>query len=232
MLDDERFAGFGSYIMKSYVTWLQAAGARVVPLVRDEPQQETLRKLAGVNGVLFPGGDGDYLDYGRFVYQAVRQANDEGAFLPLWGTCLGYENLVSYVATEGWGVLDVYDIDSASLALELTVPAESSQLYRWLGADAHLFETHAVAYNSHHWSMDPAKFASDPGLAAMFNLTAIARMPAPDGRPIVQSIESSKYPFYGTQFHPEKSASIFNPTQAVNHSWCVVCALAGTALQH
>lgn len=88
---DPRFAPYkdGSYIMKAYVQWLQAAGARVVPLVRGEPEDETLRKLAGVNGVLFPGGDGDYEEFGRFIFNAVRAQNDAGNYLPLWGTCMG-----------------------------------------------------------------------------------------------------------------------------------------------
>ena len=30
------------------------------------------------------------------------------------------------------------------------------------------------------------------------------------------------YPFYGTQFHPEKAARIFSDQQAVNHSWVSV----------
>ena len=47
-------------------------------------------------------------------------------------------------------------------------------------------------------------------------------MPAPDNRPFVASYETTgdmaKYPFYGTQFHPEKAARIFNEQQAVDHS--------------
>jgi len=34
---------------------------------------------------------------------------------------MGYENMVSYVATEGWNVLDVYDLDSASLTVDFVV---------------------------------------------------------------------------------------------------------------
>ena len=44
--------------------------------------------------------------------------------------------------------------------------------------------------------MNPDKFNTDKGLSDMFKLTAISYMP--DGKPIVASIESDKYPFYGT----------------------------------
>lgn len=177
----------------------------------------TLDKLSRVNGVVFPGGDGDYLDYGRFVFNAIRQINDNGTYLPLWGTCMGYENMVSYVSVDGWNVLDVYNLDSASLTLEFTKDPSETKLYSWLGPEARLFEDHNVTYNSHHWSMNPDKFNTDKGLSDMFKLTAISHMP--DGRPIVASVESDRYPFIGTQFHPEKPTRIFKEDQAVNHSW-------------
>jgi gamma-glutamyl hydrolase len=217
MQGDPRFAGKKSYIMKAYAQWLQAAGARVVPLILGEPPDETLRKLAGLNAVLLPGGDGDYLEFGRFIYTAVKAANDAGVFTPLWGTCMGYENMASYEATAGWAVLSVYDIDSASLPLSFVKDPAITGMYGWLGADARLFEAGAFAYNSHHWSMDPGKFQTDAGLAAVFELTAISHMT--DGRPIVASMESPHYPFFGTQYHPEKPASIHAPSTHANHSW-------------
>lgn len=122
---------------------------------------------------------------------------------------MGYENMVSYVSDEGWDVLSVYDLDSASLAVEFVVDPQTTKLYQWLGAEAYLFEDHNVTYNSHHWSMNPDKFKTDKNLSAMFTLTGISYMPEPDGRPIVASIESEKYPFFGTQFHPEKPTRIF-----------------------
>ena len=130
---------------------------------------------------------------------------------------MGYENMVSYISDDGWNVLNVYDLDSASLALKFVIDPATTKLYNWLGTEAFLFEDHNVTYNSHHWSMNPDKFNTDKGLASMFKLTAISYMP--DGRPIVASIESEKYPFYGTQFHPEKPTRIFKEDQAVNHSW-------------
>lgn len=58
--------------MKSYVDFVEAAGARVVPLIVGESEEITLAKLKKLNGVLFPGGDGDYLEYGRFIYNTIK----------------------------------------------------------------------------------------------------------------------------------------------------------------
>jgi len=62
---DPRFDGYRSYIMSSNVELLQSAGARVVPLIRDDPWEVTLEKLGKINGVLYPGGDGNYSVFGK-----------------------------------------------------------------------------------------------------------------------------------------------------------------------
>ena len=90
-------------------------------------------------------------------------------------------------------------------------------MYGLLGDRAFLFENYNVTYNAHHWGMNPDKFNTDNGLSQIFHHTAISYMP--DGRPFVASIESEKYPFFGTQFHPEKVPRIFKEDLEVDHSW-------------
>jgi len=74
-------------------------------------------------------------------------------------------------------------------------------MFSWLGDEAFLFEDHNMTWNGHNWAVNPAKFDTDPGLKEMFEVTSISYMP--DGRPFVATVESRKYPFFGTQFHPE-----------------------------
>jgi gamma-glutamyl-gamma-aminobutyrate hydrolase PuuD len=76
MKNDTRFKDYNTYIMKSYVTWLEANGARVIPLINGEPETLTTYKLSKVNAVLFPGGDGDYLEYGRLIFNKIKAIND------------------------------------------------------------------------------------------------------------------------------------------------------------
>jgi len=86
--------------MATFVNFLESAGARVIPMVNGEPKEVTLDKLSRVNGVLFPGGDGDYLDYGKFIFDTAKEINDNGTYFPIWGTCMGYENFATYAATQ------------------------------------------------------------------------------------------------------------------------------------
>lgn len=222
MLNDTRFEGYNSYIMKSYAGWVEDAGARVMPLIMGETEEITYQKLSQVNGVLYPGGEGNYSAYGKLIFDRVKEINDNGTYLPIWATCAGQHFIISYVADAGWDVLDVYEMDSASLTLEFDYGDPTDiKMFKALGPKAWLLSEYNVTYNSHHWSLNPDKFVTDKGLGAFFKPTSLSSMP--DGRKFVASMETTgaaaHYPFYLTQFHPEKASRIFNEDQAVNHSW-------------
>jgi gamma-glutamyl hydrolase len=93
MKPDPRFKEYRTYVMASYVDWLEAAGARVVPLILGEPEEITRDKLSKLNGIFLPGGDGDFFYYGKFIYDTVKEYNDKGIHYPIWGTCIGYEDM-------------------------------------------------------------------------------------------------------------------------------------------
>jgi gamma-glutamyl hydrolase len=54
--------------MGAYVKYIESSGARVVPIIWGEPEEDILEKLKHIDGVLFPGGDGDDYDLGKFVF--------------------------------------------------------------------------------------------------------------------------------------------------------------------
>lgn len=74
-----------------------------------------------------------------------------------------------------------------------------------------------MLYNSHHFGVNPDKFKNDKKLKDTYEVTAISNLA--DGTPFVASIESKKYPFFATQFHPEKSSYVFVENKGINHSW-------------
>ena len=46
MHNDTRFDNYTTYIMATFVEFMESAGARVIPLVRGEPEDVTLNKLS------------------------------------------------------------------------------------------------------------------------------------------------------------------------------------------
>ena len=87
---DSRFNGYSTYIMAAYVQSIESAGARVVPLIMGEAWSVTLDKINRLDGIFFPGGSGDYKDFGKQIFDTVKILNDQGTFYPMWGTCLGF----------------------------------------------------------------------------------------------------------------------------------------------
>jgi len=69
--DDHRWDNYTSFIKGGYVRWLQSAGARVVPILIDEPTEVIQKKLESVNGVFFPGSiiDGNYVELARYILE-------------------------------------------------------------------------------------------------------------------------------------------------------------------
>jgi len=118
MKKDPRFDKYNSYIMAAYIDHILAAGARVVPLILNEDEDVTMKKLDSLNGVLFPGGDGGYYSYGEFVFNYALEKNKNGTYFPIWGTCLGYEYIMEYTATAGKGVIGSYNYPNGSLPIE------------------------------------------------------------------------------------------------------------------
>ena len=87
--------------MQAYVNFMESAGARVVPIIMTDEQSVTDDKLNKMNGVLFPGGAGNYRDVGDYIYKQLIEKNDAGSWYPLWGTCLGFENLARFASDSG-----------------------------------------------------------------------------------------------------------------------------------
>ena len=192
-----------SYIMGAYVRFMQSAGARVVPIYYDESDEDTLEKMGKISGVLMPGGGGDYVAKGQFISDQARKMNDEGSFFPVWGTCLGFERLAIYTASDQDNVLEKYGAHSISMELEFTENPMSSNMYCSMPSDQiNSLETGNFTYNSHSYSVSPEKMKSDDSLRDFWTVTATTK--DADGRDFVASMEGRDYPFMATQFHPEK----------------------------
>ncbi|CDW78649.1 peptidase c26 family protein [Stylonychia lemnae] len=215
---DHRYKGKTSYIMSSYIDYLKSAGARTVPLIYDGNLDDELAKIDHLNGVFYCGGSGAgaYDVFGKKVFEKVKKMNDEGNYLPIWGTCLGFEDLAMYASDNSDKTLSPFNADDESYSISYLVPPKDTKMYSILGDDAHVFEKYNITYNHHSYGVSPDAFNLDQGLASIFTPTSISY--DDDGKPFVASMESKQYPFYATQFHPEKAQFIFYPKTKIDHS--------------
>ncbi|KAL9160343.1 hypothetical protein ABFS82_08G193200 [Erythranthe guttata] len=86
-----------------------AAGARVIPLIYNEPLELRNEKLNLVNGVIFTAKSGVYFDVVKSIFEInVRRKNDAGHHFPLLAICLGFE-LLTMIVSEDENIMDKFN---------------------------------------------------------------------------------------------------------------------------
>ncbi|XP_062424193.1 gamma-glutamyl hydrolase isoform X3 [Rhea pennata] len=171
----KKFHQFGSsYIAASYVKFLESAGARVVPIRLNLADEEYDKLFHSINGVLFPGGGVDlrtskYAKVAKIFYQKALEANDKGDYFPVWGTCLGHEEL-TYL-TSGEILLVNTNTDGFSFPLNFTSAAKNSRLFKNFPDDIlHAFATEPLTSNFHMWSISMQNFTKNEKLRNFYKV--------------------------------------------------------------
>ncbi|TRY86447.1 hypothetical protein DNTS_018466 [Danionella cerebrum] len=196
-----------SYIAASYVKFLESAGARVVPLMIDKPEDEYTRLFRSINGVLFPGGGASlessgYSRAGTIFYKLALEANSKGDYFPIWGTCLGFE-LLSFL-TSGEKLLSPTNTSGIALPLNFTEEAGDGRMFRDFPDELKKsLATEALTENSHNWSVSTEDFTKSERLKSFYRVLSTNS----DGqKEFVSTMEAYSFPIYATQWHPEKNA--------------------------
>jgi gamma-glutamyl hydrolase len=139
--EEAGYSQYSSYFPASYVKWLEAAGARVVPLNYSAPLPSLIASLQYINGALFTGGGANFTnpDGSMTQFAVAAQAifnesyvawEERGEVWPLWGTCQGHE-LISFLASglDNNILASGFDSENLTLPLNLTSAASSSRMY-------------------------------------------------------------------------------------------------------
>ena len=169
-----------SYIAASYVKYLESAGARVVPIPHFYTPLQIKDIFQHVNGVLLPGGGASliashpsfYYKHGKQLFHLALKANDNGIYIPVWGTCLGFQAIHVFQAdsTEEC-ILSRRVASDLALPLRYTSNAETSKLFRPMSRDLYdLLAKEGLTYNSHHQGISRETYNSTPLLKDFFKV--------------------------------------------------------------
>eukprot|EP00775_Hariotina_reticulata_P005931 gene5931-6171_t len=213
------------YIAASYVKWVEAAGGRVVPIRFYASDNELHRLFKTVNGLVFPGGltwlwlDAPYVIAARKLFNWAVEANNNGDVFPIHGTCLGFQLLHILVSNVSRNDL-LIETDSVShpSTLEWTGAEKNSRFFAQLPGDlyAKLADpTLNLAIQNHEYGLPPPFYERWPILKEWYNILTTSK--DRNGVEYVSTMEAKKYPFTGTQWHPEKPTSEFG-MEEVPHS--------------
>ncbi|KAM3966326.1 gamma-glutamyl hydrolase A [Aphomia sociella] len=213
---------YTSYIAASYVKDVEASGARVVPILIGKDREYYREILSKINGVLLPGGatyfnqsDG-YADAGQHIYEIALELNDAGDFFPIFGTCLGFELLIILASGRGEKENRIRCYSYSNIPLDFTEDYRDSKMFKEAPEDVlTLLDNEDVTVNAHQFCI------VDENLRA-YHLEKDWRVTSysddDNGVKFIATIEHNRYPFYGVQFHPEKSSFEWKLSKNYPHS--------------
>ncbi|XP_069387608.1 gamma-glutamyl hydrolase-like isoform X2 [Paralichthys olivaceus] len=182
---EQRTTAGSSYIAASYVKFLESAGARVVPVRVNLTEEEYTEIFNSINGLVLPGGE----------------ANDASDYFPIWGSCLGFQQLTFLTAKEN--LLTPTDTQAVALPLNLTQKAYSSRLFQSFPEDVlRSLAEESLAPHFHKFGLSTKNYSENARLKKFYKVLSTNH----DGKTeFISTMEAYRYPFYALQWHPEKT---------------------------
>ncbi|OIV92464.1 hypothetical protein TanjilG_02227 [Lupinus angustifolius] len=196
-----------SYIAASYVKFVEAAGARVIPLIYNEPHSKLQKKLDLVNGVLFTGGSaksGLYFETVRRIFKKILERNDAGDHFPLYATCLGFELLTMIISKDN-NILEEFSALNQASTLQFVENAniEGTVFQRFPPDLLKKMSTECLVMQNHRYGISPGKFLANEKLSSFFEILSTCK--DEDDKVYVSTVYSRNYPVTAFQWHPEKN---------------------------
>ena len=129
--------------------------------------------------------------------------NDDGVYFPIWGTCLGMEQMTTWPLDPPQNLLsNCTGAEAIPLPVNFTKEASTSKLYG--NAPSYILDTLAnekITPNFHSFCLSMKTYLSNPALRSFYTVTTTNTDSS--GLVYASSMESKQYPFYGVQWHPE-----------------------------
>lgn len=224
-----------NYLAASYPKYIEAAGARVVPVQWDLPHDNLTQILHSLNGFLITGGSSAFADptnsskltpFGQtleIIINEVIKMNDNGTHFPLWGTCMGFQAIVCIIAGQSSGnyacLRQTEGFVKVSKNISLYNVSREGGMYAELLPEVEsALNNQAITYFNAHFLVKPDIWTSNPGLTNNFTLLACTNESSGNGT-LPVAIAGKKYPIFASQFHPEKPQFEWVPKQNIPHSY-------------
>jgi len=225
---DETPGSTMTYISASYVKWIESAGARVVVVPYDAHESVLSMLFESVNGLLYTGGgqtllfNTTYMQTLQYFYRRAIEENNKGINFPIWGTCQGFQALSILTANDN-SVLQNYAFDSENLPLSLGFTKEISKSKLFFNASniVDILSSQKVTMNLHHDGVDPQLYiGGNEKLTHFYRLLSVNV--DRKNKPFGSTIEAINYPFYATQWHPERNIFEWDEPEDLDHSYNAV----------
>ncbi|KAL0289556.1 UNVERIFIED_CONTAM: Gamma-glutamyl hydrolase 2 [Sesamum calycinum] len=197
-----------SYIAASYVKFVESGGARVIPLIYNEPPEILHKKLKLVNGVLLPGGStkrGVHFEIVESIFKSVLAKNNAGDHFPLLAICLGFELLAMIVAKDR-SILEEFNSkdDPSPLHFKKHSNIHGTVFERFPPLLLKKLTVGCLVMEHHRHGISPERFRNNKNLKSFFKILTTST--CKDNKTYVSTVQARRYPMTAFQWHPEKNA--------------------------
>ena len=209
-----------------YIKHIEAAGAIPVPMnTLQMTDEEVVEFMGKVNGVFLTGGTINVIEKGkntsrilqksRLIHDTAKEMNDRGIHFPIYGICQGIQEMgLNTMDDISHFSIELFDhankCDSLTMACD---PAES-----WLLGDypdySELESENVFFYHKNGIQLND--FFNDRGMKESWKVLGTCK--DKNNVEMVALMEHKQYPFFGTQFHPEKIMAEFHPEANMPHT--------------
>lgn len=189
------------------------SGINTIPLPFFLSKAEIINVLYQVNGLVLIGGGvplitskGQKTAFMKkldFIISVAKQLNDRGTPFPIWASCLGYESLLIHdigIKAVNMARIAVNDENKRQKLVWDYKQLQRSVFFKHLPKeDFKTLEDQELMIFAHRWAFLPTYIKKS-------SYRVIASSTDINNRNFVSFVENKHYPFFGSQFHPEKIA--------------------------
>jgi len=210
-----------SEVVGSYVDWVQQTGAEVALIPFDMPWETLTQVLSMTDGMVLPGGAAELVDfknasktspYQNRISQVLGWVKHQNLvkkrYYPVWGTCLGFEEMVIHFAGNlGSALQDGFDDHAKYHAVNLKEDFWKSEFFKGLSVGKDMINSvfnAPIAYYYHSEGIEVNHFKNHGNGALGKHLRLLGSSKNDAGREFAAIFESKDLPMWFVQFHPEK----------------------------
>lgn len=213
-------------ISNNYVKWIGASGGRVVAMHVWQSDEEIIKILESVNGVLIQGGkepvdkNDIYTQKVNLIINKAKEINDSGKVFPILGSCLGFEFLIMNELPDQnkEDIFSRVDVGPTIRRVEFSdIDVEGSQLMKYVSlSDKESMRNEDILTRFHYYAMLPYTYNQLDKIKETYK--AISYSTDKNKIDYIIAIEGKKYPFFGVNYHMEKTVFHINEGESVSGS--------------
>jgi gamma-glutamyl hydrolase len=204
-----------NYISYAYNKWLLSYGCYTIYININLSDDELTKIFYETDGLLIPGGD-------EYPYENVRTYKVSILFLnlamehgnyPILGICMGLQFMLTYFSNENWDeIKTIVHNYGTSDKLNLTLDKLENNIISLLPKK---YCKKKLLNLNHKHAIICEKFYKNKILTEKFCILSTTKT-KDIKHEFVSSIQNKEYPFFGLQWHPEKTNYEWSKLQIIN----------------